>query len=69
MLTLLSPAKKMNMDPAQTGLDKTHPRFGEDTKTLAKLAKTKSPKRNHSRMMILALRKITCGYCLVYTAF
>jgi len=42
MLTLLSPAKKMNMDPAQTGLDTTHPRFGDDTKTLAKLAKAKS---------------------------
>lgn len=52
MLTLLSPAKKMNMGPVQTGLDKTHPRFGEDTKTLAKLAKTKSPDDLKSLMHI-----------------
>ena len=42
MLTLLSPAKKMNMDPSDTGLSDTRPRFASDTKTLAKLAKTKS---------------------------
>ena len=42
MLTLLSPAKKMNMDPAQTGLSTTQPRFEMDTRELAKLAKTKS---------------------------
>jgi cytoplasmic iron level regulating protein YaaA (DUF328/UPF0246 family) len=43
MLTLLSPAKKMNMDPAETGLSETRPRFEADTKMLAKLAKTKTP--------------------------
>ncbi len=42
MLTLLSPAKKMNMDPAETGLSETRPRFETDTKALAKLAKTKT---------------------------
>ncbi len=42
MLTLLSPAKKMNMDPAQTGLSATRPRFDADTRELAKLAKTKT---------------------------
>jgi cytoplasmic iron level regulating protein YaaA (DUF328/UPF0246 family) len=43
MLTLLSPAKKMNMDPATTGLSATRPRFEDDTRELAKLAKTKTP--------------------------
>jgi len=43
MLTLLSPAKKMNMDPAQTSLSETRPRFEADTKLLATLAKTKTP--------------------------
>lgn len=42
MLTLLSPAKKMNMDPAETDLSATRPRFEADTRELAKLAKTKS---------------------------
>ena len=42
MLTLLSPAKKMKMDPATTGLSATRPRFEPDTKTLATLAKTKT---------------------------
>ncbi|MEP4051388.1 MAG: peroxide stress protein YaaA [Litorimonas sp.] len=43
MLTLLSPAKKMNMDPATTGVSATRPRFDADTKILATLAKTKTP--------------------------
>ncbi len=42
MLTLLSPAKKMNMDPAQTALSATRPRFEPETKILAELAKTKT---------------------------
>jgi len=42
MLTLLSPAKKMNMDPSNTGLSETRPRFEADTKTLAEIAKTKT---------------------------
>lgn len=43
MLTLLSPAKKMNMDPAATDVPETRPRFEADTRELAKLAKTKTP--------------------------
>jgi cytoplasmic iron level regulating protein YaaA (DUF328/UPF0246 family) len=39
MITLLSPAKKLNMDPAETGLDITRPRFDGDTRELAKVAK------------------------------
>ena len=35
MLTLLSPAKKMKMDPAQTALAATRPRFEPETKMLA----------------------------------
>lgn len=42
MLTLLSPAKKLNMDPADTGLDVTRPRFETDTRELAQVAKTQS---------------------------
>ena len=42
MLTLLSPAKKMNMDPAQTAVPETRPRFEPETKMLAELAKTKT---------------------------
>lgn len=43
MLTLLSPAKKMNMDPPQTGLATTRPAFETQTRELAQLAKTKTP--------------------------
>jgi cytoplasmic iron level regulating protein YaaA (DUF328/UPF0246 family) len=39
MITLLSPAKKLNMDPAETGLDITRPRFEDDTRELATVAK------------------------------
>lgn len=42
MLTLLSPAKKMNMDPAQTAVPSSRPRFDADTRELAVLAKTKT---------------------------
>jgi len=42
MLTLLSPAKKMNMDPAETSLSATQPRFMDDTREIATLAKTKT---------------------------
>ena len=42
MLTLLSPAKKLNYDPAQTALDATQPRLTQDTLELAKVAKTQS---------------------------
>lgn len=42
MITLLSPAKKLNMDPAETGLDITQPRFPDDTRDLAKVAKKQS---------------------------
>lgn len=39
MLTLLSPAKKLNMEPANTGLDITAPRLSGDTREIAKVAK------------------------------
>jgi cytoplasmic iron level regulating protein YaaA (DUF328/UPF0246 family) len=42
MLTILSPAKKLNMDPAQTGVPVTQPRLQKDTRALAKVAKKQS---------------------------
>ena len=42
MLTLLSPAKKLNMDPVETGLEVTRPRLGDDTRELAAVAKKQS---------------------------
>ena len=42
MLTLLSPAKKLNYDPAATALEATKPRLVKDTKELAKVAKTQT---------------------------
>lgn len=42
MLTLLSPAKKMNMDPVEIGLPVTQPRLNEDMKEIAAVAKTQS---------------------------
>jgi len=42
MLTLLSPAKKLNMDPAQTGLDATQPRLNGDMREIAAVAKQQS---------------------------
>ncbi|RKQ70842.1 hypothetical protein DES40_0144 [Litorimonas taeanensis] len=42
MITLLSPAKKLNMDPAETPLGMTAPRFPSDTKELAEVAKKQS---------------------------
>lgn len=39
MLTLLSPAKKLNMDAHDAGVPVTQPRMLDDTKTLAKTAK------------------------------
>jgi len=42
MLTLLSPAKKMKFDPAETGLDMTMPLLIKDTKEIAKVAKKQS---------------------------
>ena len=42
MLTLLSPAKKMNMDPAQTGVPVTQPRLHDDMHELAVVAKTQT---------------------------
>ena len=44
MLTLLSPAKKMNMDPTETGVPVTQPRLRKDTKELATVAKTQTAK-------------------------
>lgn len=42
MLTLLSPAKKLNFDAPTTGLSATQPRLETDTQELAKIAKTQS---------------------------
>lgn len=42
MITLLSPAKKLNMDPADTDLEITRPRFEDDTRELAQVAKKQS---------------------------
>jgi uncharacterized protein len=42
MLTLLSPAKKMNMSPAETGVPITQPRLRDDTHELATVAKTQT---------------------------
>jgi uncharacterized protein len=40
MLTLLSPAKKLNMDPVETVVPVTKPRLTRDTRELATVAKT-----------------------------
>lgn len=42
MLTLLSPAKKLNMDPVETAVPVTKPRLRDDTRELATVAKTQS---------------------------
>ncbi len=42
MLTLLSPAKKLNFDPFETRLPLTQPRFKTETRELAKVAKTQT---------------------------
>ena len=42
MLTLLSPAKKMNMAPAETRVPITQPRLRNDTHELAIVAKTQT---------------------------
>ena len=42
MLTLLSPAKKMNMTPAETDVPVTQPRLHDDMKELAAVAKTQT---------------------------
>ena len=43
MLTLLSPAKKLNFDDPATALEPTAPRLTKDTVELAKVAKKQSP--------------------------
>jgi uncharacterized protein len=42
MLTLLSPAKKLNMTPAETGVPITQPRLRDDTHELAIVAKAQT---------------------------
>ncbi|MEL0020460.1 MAG: peroxide stress protein YaaA [Rickettsiales bacterium] len=42
MLTLLSPAKKLNMVPVETAVPITQPRLRDDTKELATVAKTQT---------------------------
>lgn len=42
MITLLSPAKKLNLEPPDTGLDITKPRLADDTREIAAVAKKQS---------------------------
>ncbi|GAA4641592.1 peroxide stress protein YaaA [Pontixanthobacter gangjinensis] len=42
MITLLSPAKKLNFDPLETGLEITRPRLDADMREIAAVAKTQS---------------------------
>ena len=42
MLTLLSPAKKLDMTPVETGIQATSPRLDVDTRELASVAKTQT---------------------------
>ncbi|NMW32986.1 peroxide stress protein YaaA [Altererythrobacter sp. RZ02] len=42
MITLLSPAKKLDFAPLETALDITHPRLTEDTRAIASVAKEQS---------------------------
>jgi len=42
MITLLSPAKKLNFDPLETGLEITRPRLDTDTREIAGVAKKQS---------------------------
>ncbi len=42
MITLLSPAKKLNFDPLETSLDITSPRLTDDTREIAGVAKKQS---------------------------
>ena len=48
MLTLLSPAKKLNMDPVEISVPVTKPRFCDDTKELAIVAKKADRKRSQT---------------------
>ncbi len=42
MITLLSPAKKLNFDPLETSLEITQPRLAKDTREIAGVAKQQS---------------------------
>lgn len=42
MITLLSPAKKLNFDPLETQLERTKPRLVKDTREIASVAKQQS---------------------------
>jgi cytoplasmic iron level regulating protein YaaA (DUF328/UPF0246 family) len=42
MLTLLSPAKKLNMEPVETEVPVTQPRLRDDTRAIAAVAKTQT---------------------------
>jgi len=42
MITLLSPAKKLNFDPLETELEITRPRLDDDTRAIASVAKKQS---------------------------
>ena len=44
MITLLSPAKKLNFDEPDTSLENTRPRLEEDTREIAGVAKKQTAK-------------------------
>ena len=72
MLTLLSPAKKLNYDPAATALEATKPRLVKDTKELAKVAKTQTAddlkRLMHISDNLANLNAERFKACLLYTS-
>ncbi|MEX2615919.1 MAG: peroxide stress protein YaaA [Alphaproteobacteria bacterium] len=61
MLTLLSPAKKLNMDPVETGVPVTQPRLRGDTRELAGVAKARTAD-DLKRLMHLSDNLATLNY-------
>ena len=64
MLTLLSPAKKMNMAPTETGVPITQPRLRDDMNELAIVAKTQTAE-DLKRLMHISdnLATMNCERC------
>ena len=52
MITLLSPAKKLNYDPLETRLEVTRPRLADDTREIAGVAKQQSAAKLQKLMHI-----------------
>ncbi len=61
MLTLLSPAKKLNMAPVNTGVPITQPRLKDDTYELATVAKKQTAK-NLKRLMHISDKLATMNF-------